>query len=81
MGLDRDDTVARRRMRQKLGFLSDDLVAVVEPTEEDLRGCDSAGDYFDPPDFWSFSMTCSRLKLAAFCRGGYFLNLDRNFAT
>ena len=41
MGLDRDDTIVRRRMRQKLEFLADDLTAAVEPTEEQLR------DYLD----------------------------------
>jgi len=35
MGLDRDDTIVRRRLRQKLEFLSEDL-AVAEPTEADL---------------------------------------------
>jgi PPIC-type PPIASE domain len=37
MGLDRDDTVVRRRLRQKLEFLSDDLATRVEPTEADLQ--------------------------------------------
>jgi hypothetical protein len=36
MGLDRDDTIVRRRLRQKLEFLTDDVVGVVDPTEEDL---------------------------------------------
>src|SRR5262245_57542446 len=35
MGLDRDDTIVRRRLRQKLEFLSEDL-AVAEPTEAEL---------------------------------------------
>jgi len=35
MGLDRDDTIVRRRLRQKLEFLSEDL-AVLEPTDADL---------------------------------------------
>jgi len=38
MGLDRDDTVVRRRMRQKLEFLANDLLAAVDPTEEQLQG-------------------------------------------
>ena len=38
MGLDRDDVIVRRRMRQKLEFLADDMLAAVEPTEEELRG-------------------------------------------
>lgn len=37
MGLDRDDTIVRRRLRQKLEFLTDDIVAAVNPTEEQLR--------------------------------------------
>lgn len=35
--LDKDDTVIRRRLRQKLEFISEDLAAQAEPTEEDLR--------------------------------------------
>jgi parvulin-like peptidyl-prolyl cis-trans isomerase-like protein len=37
MGLDRDDTIVRRRLRQKLEFLSDDLATRIEPTDADLR--------------------------------------------
>ena len=37
MGLDRDDTIVRRRMRQKLEFLGDDVGDLVEPTEQDLE--------------------------------------------
>jgi len=37
MGLDRDDTIIRRRLRQKLEFLSDDLASRAEPTEADLE--------------------------------------------
>lgn len=37
MGLDRDDTIIRRRLAQKLEFLSEDLIATVPPTEEELR--------------------------------------------
>jgi len=36
MGIDRDDTVIRRRLRQKFEFLTDDLAATLEPTEEEL---------------------------------------------
>lgn len=36
MGIDRDDTVIRRRLRQKLEFLTDDVAAQAEPTDEDL---------------------------------------------
>lgn len=36
MGLDQDDQVIRRRLRQKLEFLTADLVGTLEPTEVEL---------------------------------------------
>ena len=36
LGLDKDDTVIRRRLRQKLEFVSDDIAARTEPTDADL---------------------------------------------
>jgi hypothetical protein len=36
MGLDKDDTVIRRRLRQKLEFVSEDIAAQTKPTEADL---------------------------------------------
>jgi peptidyl-prolyl cis-trans isomerase C len=37
MGLDEGDTIIRRRLAQKMEFLSEDLATAVEPTEEELR--------------------------------------------
>jgi PPIC-type PPIASE domain len=37
LGLDRDDTVIRRRLRQKMEFIANDLAAQAEPSDEDLR--------------------------------------------
>jgi hypothetical protein len=37
LGLDQDDTIVRRRLRQKLEFVSEDVVPVPEPTDEQLR--------------------------------------------
>ncbi len=37
MGLDKDDTVIRRRLRQKMEFVSDDLAAQAEPSDADLN--------------------------------------------
>jgi len=37
MGLDRDDTVMRRRLRQKLEFLVEDVSAAAPPTEAELQ--------------------------------------------
>ncbi len=39
IGLDRDDTVIRRRIRQKLDFIAEDIAARIEPTEEELAAC------------------------------------------
>ena len=36
MGLDRDDPVIRRRLQQKLQFVTDDVAAPVEPTDAEL---------------------------------------------
>jgi hypothetical protein len=37
MGLDRDDAIIRRRLRQKLEFLVEDTIDVVPPTDADLQ--------------------------------------------
>jgi hypothetical protein len=37
LGLDRDDTIIRRRLRQKLEFVSEDVAVQVEPTEAQLE--------------------------------------------
>jgi hypothetical protein len=37
LGLDKDDTVIRRRLRQKLEFISEDMTARAEPTERELE--------------------------------------------
>lgn len=36
LGLDRDDAIVRRRMRQKLEFFTNDIAALVKPTEDEL---------------------------------------------
>ena len=37
MGLDRDDTLIRRRMRQKLEFLAEDFADAIQPTQQQLQ--------------------------------------------
>jgi hypothetical protein len=37
MGLDKDDQVVRRRMSQKMEFISNDLASLVEPDDEQLQ--------------------------------------------
>jgi hypothetical protein len=38
MGLDKDDTIVRRRMAQKVRFLAEDVAAAREPTTAELKG-------------------------------------------
>lgn len=47
LGLDRDDTVIRRRIRQKLDFVAEDLASLAQPTDEDLAAYLEA----NPDDF------------------------------
>ncbi len=53
LGLDRDDTVIRRRLRQKMEFVSDDIAAVKEPTDAELQAYLEANTptFVDPPTF------------------------------
>ncbi len=37
LGLDRDDTIIRRRLRQKMEFLADGIGSMQEPTDQDLQ--------------------------------------------
>jgi hypothetical protein len=37
LGLDREDSVIRRRLRQKMEFVSEDLAALAEPTDAELE--------------------------------------------
>jgi hypothetical protein len=37
MGLDKDDTIVRRRMRQKLEFLTEEASGAASPTDQDLQ--------------------------------------------
>ncbi len=51
MGLDRDDTIIRRRLAQKLEFLTQDLVKPAPPAEEDLKAYFiTHTDRYQPPD-------------------------------
>jgi len=36
LGLDKDDTIIRRRLRQKMEFITDDIAAQAEPTDAEL---------------------------------------------
>lgn len=53
LGLEKDDTIIRRRLRQKMEFLAQDLAPVGEPTEDQLRAQldENAEDYRLPARF------------------------------
>ena len=56
MGLDRDDTVIRRRLAQKLEFLSQDLISPTPPSEEELQAYFAEHiDRYQQPDLISFT--------------------------
>jgi hypothetical protein len=56
MGLDRDDTIIRRRLAQKLEFLSEDLAASQAPTEEELLAYfASHADRYQSPALTTFT--------------------------
>ncbi len=51
MGLDRDDTIIRRRLAQKLEFLTQDLISPKPPSKEELRTYFEAHiDKYQQPD-------------------------------
>ena len=55
IGLDRNDTIIRRRIRQKLDFVAGDLATQLEPTDEDLQAyLDKHPDKFRLPSRFSF---------------------------
>jgi len=55
MGLDRDDTIIRRRLQQKLEFLSENITELTPPTDEELRAfLQNHPDQFRPPRRFSF---------------------------
>jgi len=55
MGLDRDDTIVRRRLAQKLKFLVEDTVQLAEPAEAELRQFYTANSaQFETPGKLSF---------------------------
>ncbi len=55
MGIDRDDTIIRRRLRQKLEFLTDDVSTFVEPTDEELAAyLNDNQDKFRPSATYKF---------------------------
>ncbi|HEV7735273.1 MAG TPA: peptidylprolyl isomerase [Candidatus Binatia bacterium] len=55
LGLDRDDTIIRRRLRQKMEFLAESAAAEVEPRDEELQAyLAQHADAYRIPDRFSF---------------------------
>jgi parvulin-like peptidyl-prolyl isomerase len=66
MGLDQDDTVIRRRLRQKMEFISEDVAAATEPTDAQLQGyLEKHADKFALPS----TLTFQQVYLSAERRG------------
>jgi peptidyl-prolyl cis-trans isomerase C len=54
LGLDRDDVIVRRRLAQKMAFVSDDLAVMVEPAEAELRAYFEAHrEVYTVPDLYA----------------------------
>ena len=55
MGLDKNDSIVRRRLAQKIEFISSDLAAQIEPGEADLADyLNSHAEQFETPETISF---------------------------
>jgi hypothetical protein len=55
MGLDKDDTIVKRRMAQKVQFLAEDVAAAHEPSTAELKGWfEKNTDKFALPSRYSF---------------------------
>ena len=60
LGLDRDDVIVRRRLAQKMAFVSDDLAAIAEPSEAELREYFAAHrDSYTAPDLYALDTSTS----------------------
>jgi hypothetical protein len=54
LGLDRDDVIVRRRLAQKMAFVSDDLALMDDPAEADLRAYfDAHRETYTVPDLYA----------------------------
>lgn len=53
MGLDSDDTIIRRRLRQKLEVIAEDIVSIVEPSKQELQSflADNQANYREEPAY------------------------------
>ena len=70
MGLDRDDGIVRRRLRQKMEFISEDLADLESPEEQELLGYLAAHqeDYRQPSRFSFHQIYFNTSKRGGFAR-------------
>ncbi len=61
MNLDHNDEIIKRRLAQKMKFLSNDIAALIEPTDEDLKEYykEHADKYLSPPSYSLYQITFS----------------------
>ncbi len=66
MGLDQNDTVIRRRLRQKMEFISDSVADAVEPSDAQLQAflAENAAKFAQPSE-----LTFQQVFLSAERRG------------
>ncbi len=61
MNLDHNDEIIKRRLSQKMQFLSNDIAAMIEPTENELKLYynEHADKYLTPPSYSLYQITFS----------------------
>ncbi len=61
MNLDHNDEIIKRRLSQKMQFLSNDIAAMIEPTDEDLKNYfkEHSDKYLLPPSYSLYQITFS----------------------
>lgn len=61
MNLDHNDEIIKRRLAQKMQFLSNDIAAMIEPTDENLKTYykEHADKYLTPPTYSLYQITFS----------------------
>jgi len=61
MNLDHNDEIIKRRLSQKMQFLSNDIAAMIEPTDDDLKAYykEHANKYLTPPSYSLYQITFS----------------------
>ncbi len=61
MNLDHNDEIIKRRLSQKMQFLSNDIAAMIEPSDENLKAYykEHAEKYLTPPSYTLYQITFS----------------------